>query len=545
MSLMRLKDLSGDRALLQDALIIFSAVSLGTLEFIKKAFPTEDFVQVPKTTVVFTIILVQVVPAILLFAADRAIATRDKSGRFIRAFRTGLFVVALLLILRQLQVYWEPAEDVTQAVRSASVFLLILAGLAVLAGVVWLCVKLLPSVVQFFYYMSPVAIAMTAIVPFQVPTAGTLPDAYGREVVTADHGESRPAVFILILDELSYDALVKDGDLDAQAFPNLASLAEDGAWFTNATSNYFWTRNSIPDTITDPIIPLAGQFDIRFYLQYPVVEDLYIDQCGKAFTCRSSRYLADNERSWMATNLGVRAFYQATPESLESVIKTPVGWFLGALDTAFPPADPSGWHTFSKKQFNVFLNDIEGEEAPGSIYVMHSLLTHWPYVFNENGKAVSSASAAAALGPDWQNPRKVAAYMDSLVGKLIDKLKNEGVYDNSVIAVTSDHGLKSFLPSPDKPPVHFQVQVPMLIRAPGLNGLVSDVDYQHIDFAPTLMDILGLPPSEDALGVSAFSEDRPQRDKVFHVEDFTFIYNSEDGSWSTVGDDYTAGRLPE
>ncbi len=49
---MKQNDLSVDKELLQVALIIFSAVSLATLEFMKNAFPNIDLLQVSKTIVV-------------------------------------------------------------------------------------------------------------------------------------------------------------------------------------------------------------------------------------------------------------------------------------------------------------------------------------------------------------------------------------------------------------------------------------------------------------------------------------------------------------
>jgi arylsulfatase A-like enzyme len=73
--------------------------------------------------------------------------------------------------------------------------------------------------------------------------------------------------------------------------------------------------------------------------------------------------------------------------------------------------------------------------------------------------------------------------------------------------------------------------VPLVIRAPGLSSRASDVDYQHLDFGPTLTDVLGLPPPNDAEGVSAFSEERPQRDKVFREAFEVYIYSEEDDSW--------------
>jgi arylsulfatase A-like enzyme len=123
-------------------------------------------------------------------------------------------------------------------------------------------------------------------------------------------------------------------------------------------------------------------------------------------------------------------------------------------------------------------------------------------------------------------------FVDVLVGKLMSKLKREGIYDEAVIVVTGDHGWRtSERPSPETPPISIP-HVPLVIHAPGLDSDVSDVDYQHIDFGPTLTDILGLPPPNDTEGVSAFSTERPQRDKFFFdFQDDMYIYSDEDDSW--------------
>jgi arylsulfatase A-like enzyme len=171
--------------------------------------------------------------------------------------------------------------------------------------------------------------------------------------------------------------------------------------------------------------------------------------------------------------------------------------------------------------FSVFLDDIKGPTALGRIQVLHLLLPHDPQAFNKEGNAIPS------LGTD----RQQSMYVDVLVGELVSKLKSEGIYDEAVIIITGDHGGRIMSPTRETPPIPSIPHVPLLIRAPGLNSDVSDVDYQHIDFGPTLRDILGLSPSNDTEGVSAFSTERPQRDKVFYHEDNTFVYSDADDSW--------------
>ena len=529
---MRVTALSGYRELLYAALIIFSAVSLASLEFMKNAFPIPDAVRVPKTTVIYLIVLVQVLPALVLLCADRLIAARYGAGRRLRVFRSMLFTVALLLILRQLQLYWDPATDFADSVRSRSLVLLVFVDLLLVAAVVGLAIWSFRGLAWFFAYMSPVAIAMTVLIPFQVPTAGSLPETYGQEVVTASRSESQPAVFILIFDELGYDVLLEEGgELDAESFPNIAALAGDGVWFTNATTDSFWSLFVLP-TIIDPVTSLAERFDIRLYTQFRVVDQRYVKDCGEVITCRGYGYLTENDQLRVAGNLALRSFYQATPKPVETVISRPMGWLLDRLGWAYPSVDSPGFHTFTKRQFGVFLDDIEGREALGRIHVLHLLLPHNPFAFDREGDAVSTGCSCPAGGDfEPERYREQAMYVDVLVGKLISKLEREGVYDDSVIVLTGDHGPRPFFPSPERPPERSITNVPLVIRAPGINSHVSDVDYQHIDFGPTLTDILGLPPPDDAEGVSAFSEERPQRDKLFNISAGTFIYSEEDDSW--------------
>ena len=543
---MKQDDLSADKELLQVALLIFSAVSLATLEFIKNVFPSEGALQAPKSIVVYMIILVQVLPALVLLAADRFIAARDSSGRRLRVFRSVLFAVALLLILRQLQLYWDPATDFADSVRSRSLVLLVFVDLAIVAAIVALAIWLYRGLLLFFYYMSPVAIAMTAIISFQVPTGGNLPEAYAQEVVTAKQSESQPAVFILVFDELGYDVLLeeegkldgelfaRDGKLDVESFPNIAGLAQDGVWFTNATTCCLNSLAAVPRFI-DPAKSLAEDFDIRLYTQYLTLEKHYFDDCGRVITCRGVSYLTENNRLRVASNLALRAFYEAIPKPVEQAINRPMGWLLDRLGWAYPPTDRAGLHTFTKRQFSVFLNDIEGETALGRIHILHLLLPHDPFAFDRQGNAVNTSSSHFRGKSRAQDAparyREQVIYVDRLVGEFVSKLKREGIYDQSVIVLTGDHGPRTFIPSPGRPPAEFIPRVPLVIHAPGLSSQVSNVDYQHTDFGATLTDILGLPPLNGAEGVSAFSEERPQRDKVVRVNNLTFLYDQEDDSW--------------
>ena len=93
------------------------------------------------------------------------------------------------------------------------------------------------------------------------------------------------------------------------------------------------------------------------------------------------------------------------------------------------------------------------------------------------------------------------AYMDSLVGKILDKLKELGIYGETAILLTSDHGenmgelgIYSEHATADQP----CCRIPMLIRWPGgVRGAVDEGLHYSLDLLPTMCDLLQVAPGND------------------------------------------------
>ena len=95
---------------------------------------------------------------------------------------------------------------------------------------------------------------------------------------------------------------------------------------------------------------------------------------------------------------------------------------------------------------------------------------------------------------------------DEMVGRLLDHLDDRGLRDDTVILVTSDHGKEIG----DRNQVRHghslqeeMVHVPLWLSAPGLKPGVIDSPKSLIDVAPTLIELLGLPPWPSAGGPEA------------------------------------------
>jgi arylsulfatase A-like enzyme len=104
-----------------------------------------------------------------------------------------------------------------------------------------------------------------------------------------------------------------------------------------------------------------------------------------------------------------------------------------------------------------------------------------------------------------QNYLGLITEVDQTIGVILSKLEELGVADNSIVVFTSDHGDMMGAHGLYGKQVSFEesVRVPYLIRLPGQSRTVSITQpVSHIDFVPTLLELLGKPPHQQCVGKS-------------------------------------------
>ena len=89
------------------------------------------------------------------------------------------------------------------------------------------------------------------------------------------------------------------------------------------------------------------------------------------------------------------------------------------------------------------------------------------------------------------------SFTDSLVGALIDRVKELGLWDESIISFWGDHGWQLGEHAEWCKQTNFELatHAPMIVRVPGLtdNGVVTEELTEFVDLFPTLVDAAGLP----------------------------------------------------
>ncbi len=97
----------------------------------------------------------------------------------------------------------------------------------------------------------------------------------------------------------------------------------------------------------------------------------------------------------------------------------------------------------------------------------------------------------------------MVSFVDDMVGELVAELKRAGMYENTYIIFTSDHGDnlgEHGLIGNKHTPFEGSVAVPLIIAGPGVkSGAKVDMPVAHVDLYPTIMDMAGVDFSDPAL----------------------------------------------
>ncbi|WP_372997119.1 LTA synthase family protein [Lutispora sp.] len=154
-----------------------------------------------------------------------------------------------------------------------------------------------------------------------------------------------------------------------------------------------------------------------------------------------------------------------------------------------------------KSFFRQSLDYLKNKKEPYYAFLV-TLTSHYPY---DNTKAYNDALNVGELkGTFLGNYLEAIHYADSSLGYLIDKLKEEGLWDNTILAIYGDHyaiskdrkdELADFLGIDDMNNYMWvkHQKVPLIIHLPGDEGAgVRTIAGGGLDLMPTLLNIMGI-----------------------------------------------------
>lgn len=137
------------------------------------------------------------------------------------------------------------------------------------------------------------------------------------------------------------------------------------------------------------------------------------------------------------------------------------------------------------------------------------------------------------------------AYMDSEIGKLLGELRARGLYENTLIVITADHGEAIGEHNLMEHSTGFlyedQVHVPLFVKYPGQHeARESSALASEVDLMPTILGIAGIPFS--GLQGQSLQSPRTEESEPIYASDRAFAYLSKYSRFRGVRHAIVAGH---
>ena len=397
----------------------------------------------------------------------------------------------------------------------------------------------------FATFLTPAAVVVPAVFLLNPGVGRLLAPAEEVRALDGVAFAATPPVVVVVFDQFQLAALLdREGSIDRATFPHFAALADEATWFRNATAVGEMTRYALPPILTGT---------------YPSPDRLPVsaDHPGNLFTLLGGQYRLHVEEplselcpeSLCPPEHGFGAWLASVLRDLAVVYLTVA--LPDDLTVSLPPVDQN-WNDFAgggtfqdrwrearvddrRQTITGFIESISATAEP-TLHFVHVLLPHEPWLYLPTGQQFtllrqnvglrngrwSDDPWAAAL--NYQRYLLQVGYVDTLLGRLVARLREVGVYDDALIVVTADHGASlrpgDWFRRPTPSSFGEVGAVPFFIKRPAQReGEVVDADVEVVDVLPTLAADLGveLPWAVDGVNVlDPAHARRPSRELFFN-----------------------------
>jgi arylsulfatase A-like enzyme len=314
----------------------------------------------------------------------------------------------------------------------------------------------------------------------------------------------RPNVILISIDSLRADHLSSYG-YERPTSPEIDALADEGVLFSQAMSTTSWTLPSHVSMLTSMHAESHGVIAARDHLDDRIVTLAELLQAEGYATAAfvsapflSSRYGFSQGFDLYDDFTVDFASHEASHQGLTSpqITRQTLRWldehghrdfflFMHYWDVHYDYAPPPPYDTMFDRDY------------AGSL-TAHSF---------ETNRRINPRMSDVDLNHVIALYDGEIAYTDLHVGKLIAALKERGLFDDTLIVVTADHG-DEFFEHGWKGHMHTLyeelLRVPLIFKFPGSWGGPQQIDdvVSIIDIAPTILDSLGIEYGDEMQGRS-------------------------------------------
>jgi hypothetical protein len=356
-------------------------------------------------------------------------------------------------------------------------------------------------------------------------------------------------VVVVVLDEMASSSLLDSrGRIDATRYPNFAALSRRATWYPNATTVADVTTAAVPAILSGrrprrDDLPIQSDFPRSLFTMlgpgyHFEVEEPVTDLCPERLCGAERRPPLSTRLGDLADDLSVVSLHLLAPDDLEDrlpAVDRSFGSFRSAgRDRAATRAAGSADNFPNRiSETERFLSKIKRDEPEASLHLLHVGLPHvpWQYLPSGHQYAINGTDLPSLSSERWEGDRWLVeqayqrfllqvGYTDRLLGRVMARLRSEGLWDKALVVVTADHGV-SFHAGRDRRSVSRATLgdiagVPLFVKLPGeRGGKLDDAAAQSIDVVPTIAEVVGVKPPRDAEGQSLENDPASRPVEVF------------------------------
>jgi hypothetical protein len=362
--------------------------------------------------------------------------------------------------------------------------------------------------------------------------------------------QAQPDVVLILFDEFPISSLMDArGQIDTVRYPNFGALARDSTWFRNTTGMHQGTNAAVP-AVLDARLPKRGRFPT--FADHPNNLFTLLGRTYRLNVFETETHLCPSELC--GNPLGEESFTGRMHTLFEDAGIVYLHMVVPVAYEQRLPSIQTSWHHFRGaarqgtrvEAFQKFVNSISASRRRPTLHFLHSLLPHGTWTLMPSCRQYVTPRYSPGLegrGRRWgPNPWLVTqAYqrhllqvscVDRLLGILVERLRQTGVYDRALVIVTADHGVsikagEGRRQVDPRRPTNLQDMafVPLFVKRPGEHetGIV-ETHMRTVDIVPTIADVLGVRIPWRVDGRSVFG--KGHSDRVDFMTDLGWAHSS-------------------
>src|SRR5512133_3475830 len=399
-----------------------------------------------RAQILLLVALIVLAPTALLWAAEVLawLVAGERVRRLVHlVWVTGLFCLLAL----------EVAKKLTGLRGRRLVLAALVVGLA--AGLVyarWAPIRLwlrylAPAPLVFALVFATLSPRAELILPARASSATAVP-------VQTRPGRPLPPVVMVLFDEFPLQSLLdSSGQIDRRVYPNFAGFADQATWYRNATGIGGWTPFAVPSMLAGAWPTTAQRSSVPDRSGWPDNLFTLLDRYYNLKVFETVTQLCPAQRCGQT---GTRSGFSTVARQTAKLYRT----ILTPHDTAVDPAsvgeNPDLGGDAAKKgptayfgnlaqdqvrRVDRFVDSINAEDRQPTLYFLHVLLPHAPFKYLPDGKVYNSGSLRGATGVwptrmlqlNQQRHLIQLAYTDKVMARILQRLKDQGLYDKSLV----------------------------------------------------------------------------------------------------------------